>query len=484
MGVPRAGASGWRDDGAVVPSLTEQFAQFSRNTPADALPADVVSTIVKDVVDLAGCVLWGHETPWGRRIVEHVRTIGGPGPAGVWGSDLHVAPTDAALAVGTLGHAIDFDDYHPGAKLHPATVVLPAVLSLATQTRSTGAEVIKAAAIGFEVMIRVSLATGSVAGMLRGFHMTGICGGIGAAAGASSLLRLDPSATAHALGLATTQSAGLMAFVHGGSDSKRIHAGRAAEVGIASAYMARSGLTAPAEILEMPHGGFMSALSDSAQPDLALQGLGSVWHAAEVSFKPYSCCGSIHSTLDCVAQLIAQHGLSVSDIDVIEVEQSHAVLTQCGWEYVPSDAMHAQMSLQYCMAILLLEGEILPRQFRSERLADPEVLALAARVKVVPTDEMDGLYPATFASRVRIHSGNRVHEVFRESPLGSADNPMTEDQIEAKFRSLAVDRVGHDASDRFLAAAKGLRGANSVQPLLHPLVPDTTDPIERRLTIT
>lgn len=451
-------------------SLSEEFAALIVGTTLQSLPEPLVAVLEQDLVDVVGCALWGLETPWGQRILQHVASSG-PGPASIWGTGLTSAPDKAALALGTLAHAIDFDDYHPGAKVHPAAVVLPAALALGEALGSSGADVLVAAALGFEVMIRVSLATGSVAGMLNGYHMTGITGGVGAAAAAAKLLGLDRVRTAHALGLAATQASGLMGFVHEGSDTKRLHAGRAAEIGIVSAQLAAIGMTAPPHMLEMPHGGFMSAFSTDPHPDRALLDLGRRWHAAEISFKRFSCCGSIHSSVEALGDVVAAHALDAGEVERISVRQSRAVIAQCGWPYQASNAMHAQMSMRYCLAVYLLDGQILPTQFRDDRLDAPDVVALAARIDVVEDEEMELLYPERFASVVEVEARGRVFEGRCMSPSGSADNPVAGPQIEAKFRALASGRIGADRAGEFLAAAREVVHQDHVRSITGALVP-------------
>lgn len=450
-------------------SASQQFAELVAEYSSRPVPPEVSAVMIDDIIDIIGCAVWGYETAWGRRMVSYVEGLGLPGPAPVWGSNLSAPPAQAALALGTLGHAIDFDDYHPAGKIHPATIVIPAAVSLASAIGCTGQQLINAIALGFEVMIRTSLGTGSVAGMLNGYHMTGITGGVGAAAACASLMGLDAEATANAIGLGATQSAGLMGFIHEGSDTKRIHAGHAAEVGIASAGMAAVGLTAAPHMLDMPHGGFMSAHSPESAPARATADLGTRWHTAEVSFKRYSCCGSIHSSLEAVGHIVASSGLSPEDVDRITVLQSLAVLRQCGWEYQPTDATHAQMSMQYCVAVFLLDGDVLPEQFRDDRLAAPDVLDLARRVHVVEDEEMNALYPAQFASRVVVEAGGRTFEHMCPSPSGSVSNPMSAEQLESKFRKLTARRLGQQQADQVIDAARGLPDAGDLAALLEPL---------------
>lgn len=452
-------------------TIAREVAAFVVGTALDDIPGEVIDVMRNDAIDIAGCVLWGHETPWGRGIVEHVASSGEPAQASVWGTDITASPGGVALALGTLGHSFDFDDYHSEAKLHPATVVLPAVFALGDYLESSGREVLRAATLGFEVMIRLSIASGPVATMLNGFHLTGICGSVGAAAGAAVLLGLDEQQTANALGLAATQSSGLMGFLHDGSETKRLHAGKAAQSGILAAQLAQRGFTGPARVFELDHGGFCSAYSPQPQPDEMLTALSQRWTAGEVSFKRYSCCGSIHSTLDLVSQGVADLGIKPTDVDEVEVRHSSAVIQQCGWEYVPADVLHAQMSIEYCVAALLAEGTVLPEQFRPELLNDPEVLAIAKRVRVTQDPWVEELYPSKFASRVIVRADGEERDLRTLHPKGAPENPLEENEIDEKFHGLAGLRL-HDAQrHRFIEEARRLEAIDNVRDFTRLLVP-------------
>ncbi|MBI4540828.1 MAG: MmgE/PrpD family protein [Gemmatimonadetes bacterium] len=445
-----------------VGSLAEELAGFVAAARLDDVPASVRDRMKDHVIDVAGCVLAGYETAWGRAVVEWVRDLRESGEARVWGSDVTGAASSSALALGVLGHSLDFDDYHAGGKLHPGAVVLPAAFSLGESLGRSGGDVMLAGVLGFETMIRLSLACGPVDTMLRGFHLTGICGGVGAAAAAARLLGLDAERTAHALTLGATQGAGLMGFAHDGSESKRLHAGRAAQSGILAAELAARGFTGPRRGFELEHGGFCHAFAPDPEPGRLVQELGVRWVAGEVSMKRYSCCGSIHSTLDLVAEAAAALGISAGEIEAIEVGHSPAVMQQCGWEYEPGDVLHAQMSLQYCVAILLLEGAVLPRQFRRELLADPRVLSLARRVRCTPDEEVARLYPERFASRVVLRAGGREIELRTEHPRGSPEKPLSSWEVDAKFLGLAADRLSPGRARAVVAGARDLDRCSSV----------------------
>jgi 2-methylcitrate dehydratase PrpD len=450
-------------------TLAAELGDFLASATLADVPEHVRDRLRDDVVDLAGCAVFGLQTPWGSAVAQHVVAQQERPDASIWGTASRASAGGAALALGTLAHSFDFDDYHAEAKLHPATVVVPAALSLGESLSSSGERVLLATALGFETMIRLALASGPVSTMLNGFHLTGICGSVGAAAAAACLLELDVRTTAHALGLAATQSAGLMGFLHDGSETKRLHAGKAAQSGILAAQLAARGLTGPARVFELEHGGFCHAFGVDPQPARLVEDLGRRWRAGDVSFKRYSCCGSIHSTLDLVTEAVRRLGVEPGQIDEIEVLHSPAVIAQCGWRYEPSDVLHAQMSIQYSVAALLLEGAVLPEQFRQSMLDDAALLALAARVRFTPDDDVAEKYPAKFASRVVVRAGGAEVDLRTDHPKGAPDNPLTREEVDEKFLRLTQDGLSKEQQQRFVQGARQLDRLENVKTLVAEL---------------
>lgn len=451
--------------------LSRELADFITATRLTDVPDDLRRYLRDDLADIAGCVIYGHQAPSGPAIVDYARGLGEPGDAAIWGSTARAGAATAALAMGTLGHSYDFDDYHPEAKIHPAAVVATAATALAEQRGVTGAALLGAIAVGFETAIRVSLATGPVPTMLAGFHLTGVCGTVGAAAAAARLYDLGSEAIAHALGLAASQGAGLMGFVYDGSTTKRLHAGRAAQSGIQAAALAAHGLTAPERAFELPHGGLFHAHSPEPDPDALTRDLGTRWATEDLSLKRYSCCGSIHSTLDLVGQAVAELDAEPEQVEAIEVHHSPAVLTQCGAPYEPSDAVHALMNLRYCVAALLLEGAVQPAQFRPELLHDPRVPPLAERVRTYVDPYIERVYPARFAAHIVLRAWGRAVELRTDHPKGAAANPLTTAEIDDKFRRLTDDRLTPERQDAALDTIRRIEEV-PVRDLTAHLVPD------------
>jgi len=402
------------------------------------------------LLDTLGCGVYGYATPWAKMLLKWARAGGsGKGESTVWGEATpSLRASDAALVNGTAVHAFELDDYHQ-AKLHPGAVVIPAAVAVAEKRGSSGEQLVTAIAAGYEVMIRTSLALNPSAARLRGWHLTGVCGPFGAAAACASLMGLNEEQTAWALGLAGTQGSGLWAFNADGTMSKRFHAGRAAQSGVMAAELAALGFTGPTQIYEFHDGGVLKAFSDASDPAPLTRELGKVFHLDATSIKPYSCCGSTHSYVDAALELRRKLGTPWNDKRPVRVGMAKVVDVQCGFDYVPSSALNAQMSLRYVVAAALSEGQALPPQFSDEKIADPGLTGLAGHIQCEHDPALDKLYPARFAAWVAAEDKGKWVRVDVLDPLGSTANPVDAKGVVEKFRGinpqLPVDAIADTA---------------------------------------
>jgi 2-methylcitrate dehydratase PrpD len=427
-------------------SVTRTLAGFAANVEYGALEKTLVLHFKKLLLDAVGCGLYGASQPCARIVNEYIREQRGKKEATLWRQRFQGPSANVALGLGVMIHSFDFDDYH-NAKIHPGAPVIPATVAIGESIGASGKAVIAAMVAGYETMIRVSLATGPNASRLKGWHLTGTTGTFGAAAAAGNLLGLNADEMASALGMAGTQSAGLWAFTADGAMSKRFHPGRAAQSGVMATLLARKGFKGPTQILEAADGGFCRATSDQVDLSLITEGLGTKFLCRDVNIKPYACCASAHSAIDAVFELRKNHRFSPSAVERIRVKTAEGVKLQCGFEYRAMGTVQAQMSLQYIVAVSLLDGEALLGQFSETRIADPEVMDLAGRVEIDTDPEMDSLYPGRYANKVELFlkDGQRF-EARVDFARGSAEFPMGFSEIAEKFRSLTgpvmeADRV-------------------------------------------
>jgi 2-methylcitrate dehydratase PrpD len=453
-------------------TTTRDLVEWLSTIDADGLPERTVSYSHILVLDALGAGLYGVHTDAGRAVRAAASQLGAPGQVPVWGTDLRLEASSAALVNGTQAHACELDDYYAGAKCHPGAVVVPAALAAAEAAGASGRELIRSIVGGYEAMIRASLGAGANATRRRGWHLTGLVGPFGSAAAAAMLDGADTDTMLHALGIAGSHAGGLFAFSASGAMTKRFHAGRAAQAGLQSYALATHGLTGPPDVLEAADGGFLGAVSDEADPARVVASLGAPYLLEGTSIKPYSCCGSLHSSIDAVLELVREHDLDATDIRTITAHNSSVVDQQCGFPYRGDGGMlEAQMSLQYCLAVAAIDRAAFLPQFDAGRIVHDDVQALAQRVRFALNERIDAEYPRTMPARVTIETtaGEQLERTV-EGPTGSPAAPFDLAAAEGKFRNLVDGQLPSQRSDEVVEAVRELVSLDDVRQLTALLV--------------
>ncbi|WP_175947901.1 MmgE/PrpD family protein [Burkholderia pyrrocinia] len=422
-----------------------RLAAFVAQTPADALPDDVVAKAKRHVLDTFGAALAGAsavETRSARALTGAVAQGGAP----LWGTRRTAGVRDAAFVNGIAAHALELDD--SGGCDHSGAVVLPAVLAaLSCAGRPvTGRECVAAIVLGYDVGRRVLEAAGGYSVHNgAGWHSTLSCGVFGAAAASARVLGLDAARTRDALGHAASFAGGLWGFIHDGSQTKRLHAGRAAEGGVLAALLAREGVSGPAHVFDDVWGGFFNTFAaQSHVPDALTDGLGAHWKLMRCSIKPHASCRSAHAAVDAALQLADGRIVEAGEIERVVVRASAFVARMCGGHDL-STLSSAQMSLPYAVAAALAFGDTGIGVYRANRRTDSRVTALLARIAVDVDPALGDLDEPT----VILHRADGGRE-SRHVPiaLGDPRNPLSDAALLAKYRALAgmaLDRAQVDA---------------------------------------
>ena len=431
------------------------------------LPTDVVQTVRKCLLDAIGCGLYGRDQACATIIADWLSAgavvSGASGAASAWGDSLPRLRThDAALLNGVAAHSFELDDFH-NAKLHPGAAIIPAAVAVAESIGAGGKELITAIAAGYEVMIRTSKALNPTVARLRGWHLTGVCGPLGAAAAAASLYGLDRLQTAWALGLGGTQGSGLWAFNADGAMSKRFHAGRAAQSGVIAAELAARGFSGPTQIYEASDGSFLGAFSTDSSMEVLTHNLGTEFHLVTIGNKPYPSCASTHAYIDAALQLRERLGDRVCSINEIRIGCTKVVDIQCGFQYEPETSVTAQMSAKYCIALTLLHGIPGPAHFHAPYLDDPAIVRLAQSVEVQHSAELEALFPDHLGGWIQAQVDGKFILADIADPVGSHGNPMDWNQIATKFRSLLTGRGDGNSVGRLEAVVGDVENTNGKQ---------------------
>ncbi|HZW74918.1 MAG TPA: MmgE/PrpD family protein, partial [Caldimonas sp.] len=324
--------------------------------------------------------------------------------------------------------------------LHVGAVTLPPLIAVAeSHAELSGRDLLTAAVAGYEIGPRVGKCMGQEH-IGQGWHSGATVGVYSAAAGAARGLRLTPEQTVHALGIAGTQSAGLMAAQYGAM-VKRMHAGRAAQSGLYGALLAKDGFTGIVDVFEAPYGGFCTTFSrsqDRFKLDELSAGLGERFETLRIALKFYSCVGSNHTTLDAIRDIQRRRPFKLDDLAKIVVHGSQVTVDHVGWPYRPEGLTSAQLNLPFCVATLLLEGDVFVDQFKPEAVDDRARIELSRKVETVHDPAITALGSA-FRHKVRVDVHLRdgsTHTEAREAPRGSEQSFASEGEIVEKFKKL------------------------------------------------
>ncbi|MDX1485128.1 MAG: MmgE/PrpD family protein, partial [Alphaproteobacteria bacterium] len=369
-------------------------------------------------------------------------------PALVIGSDMRIAPRFAAFANGVAIHADDYDDTQLavakdrvyGLLTHPTAPCLPAALAIAERDRASGADFMTAYHVGVEVECKIAEAI-NPRHYQDGFHSTATCGTFAAAAAAAKLEGFDAETTRRALSVAGSQSAGLRENF--GTMTKPFHAGRASESGLTAADFAARGWTATDIILEAPRG-FFRAAGGGYDEDAIAGKLGAPWTFAEpgISIKPHPSGSLTHPGMTKMRELIAEHGITADQVVAVKVGTNQN-MPNALIHHRPVDELQAKFSMEFCMAILLLEGRGGLSEFTDEVVNRPDVKAMIEKVDfgVHPEAEAAGYDKMTTIIEITLADGRTV-EGRADFGKGSPANPMSYDEVAEKFLGCA-DFAGH-----------------------------------------
>ena len=419
---------------------TRKIAAFVSGLTYAQIPDEVRERIKLLVLDSLGCAIYGANLEWCRILRGTLEQLDTTRTTSVWGTDQKLSSPHAALLNGTQVQGFELDDVHRKAVLHVGAVTLPALIAVAeSHAQLSGRDFLTAAVAGYEIGPRVGLCMGQEH-IGQGWHSGATVGIFSAAAGAARGLALDADRTVHALGVAGTQSSGLMAAQYGAM-VKRMHAGRAAQSGLYGALLASQGFTGIVDVFEAPYGGFCTTFSrsqDRFNLDELSAGLGERFETLRVSLKFYSCVGSNHTTLDAIRAIRARRPFGRDDIAEILVHGSQVTVDHVGWPYRSEGLTSAQLNLPFCVATLLLKGDVFVDEFTPDCVDDQERIALSRKVKVVHDPAITAL-GAGARHKVRVgirFKDGSVESETREAPRGSEQSFASADDIVGKFRKL------------------------------------------------
>lgn len=392
------------------------------------IPQTVRHEAARALLNWLGCAIGScrHETV--ERALAAVQPFCGPPQATVLGRAERVDILHAALLNGISSHVLDFDDTHARA-IHPSAPVLPALLAYAEWRKVTGRDFVHAFVLGVEAEERIGLSVFPEHYEV-GWHITGTAGVFGAAAAGGKLLGLNEQQMAWALGIAATQAAGLREMF--GTMCKSLHPGRAAQNGLAAALLAAANFNSSEQAIEAPRG-FARVTSTKFDPAVITEGLGERYEVLSNMYKPYACGLVVHAAIDGCIELVRAHGIKPGEVERVELTVSPLVLELTG-KRTPQSGLKGKFSVYHAAAVGIIFGAAGEAQFSDEVVRDPDVIALRDRV----TAKADASLRRTEAQvTILLKDGRHVSRHVAHA-LGTLERPMSDADLEAKFRGLTA----------------------------------------------
>jgi 2-methylcitrate dehydratase PrpD len=436
---------------------TRDLVDFLHGLGPKSLPTEVLDRARYFLVDYLAVAIRGSREESAKAVQRMVQRIGANGCATVIGTRMRAIPGFAAMANGAAAHGIEQDDTHSGGSIHLGATMYSAALALAETMPETGMdEFLTAVVAGYEATARIAMGVQPKEHYALGFHPTPTCGVFGAAITAAKLLGLTAEQTLAAVGIAGSMAAGSMEFLAEGAWTKRIHPGLAAQNGIHAALLAAEGFSGPLHILE-GRDGFLHGYSRNPVPDRLTEDPGKSFEILHTAVKPHACCRYMQGPIDAIIAIMGEHNLQAGQIQRIEI----AVL-EAGWgivaeprdkKYNPESVVDAQFSMPFGAAAAAIDGAAGLDQFTLEKTRSLKIRELMNKVVMVKDARIEETFPKEWPARVvmELADGQR-YEKFIRYPKGDPENPLTWEEMTAKFRALAGAVVSAERCDEIIEA--------------------------------
>jgi 2-methylcitrate dehydratase PrpD len=414
------------------------YADYAADMGYEHLKPKVIEQVKKLILDFAGVSLAGYKLmQFPRSIVSYISSLGGTPEATIFQAKKKFPAVNAAFANAACAHAIDMDDGHRFAALHPGTVVIPAALAAAELVGGSTTELIAGIVAGYEVMIRIGMAINPSC-LNRGFHSTGLAGPFGAAVAAGNIMRLSREEIVSSLGLCGLQASGLMQTDHEaeGAKVKPINPARAAMSGLLSCILTQRGAKGPLYIFE-GEDGFLRAVADEVKSDLLTRDLGRKFEICNVYIKFYAACRHAHAPMDAALKAFSNSQIDTSKITKVLVETYIVAIKQAGTAYATT-ASAGRFSIPFSVALVLIKKKAGAAEYSEENIRDQNIQMLAAKVQLLVGNKWEQVYPEKRGATVTIFDSNdRVWSAEVELAKGEPENPASLKDIYEKFHDNA-----------------------------------------------
>lgn len=434
---------------------TATLAAFLSGVSPAALPSSWQRDLTLRLLDWLGCVIGALEKKPCQDLLALSAQQAGQGRCISIGMAGQTDPLTAAFCNGVLGHTLECDDVNKIGILHPGAIALPAALAAAEQQNCDMDTFYAGILAGYEGVIRIGATLNP--SHYRFWHATGTCGAFGAAAAAGRVFGFSSDQMTRALALAGTMASGLVCVF--GTDAKTVTVGNAAQSGVRAAQLASLGYTAPDDVLERADG-YAAATSETKDLSFLTKDLGSPSLLTTAGYKLYASCGHTHCALDAVFALRKEHALAPECIRSVEVLTYTTSYTLTGTFKNDTEA-NAKFSLPYVLAAALLWGDVGLPAFTQERRADPALVELARKIKVLPCAEWDVGYPKLRPQQVTVTTEDGIYQKRVNLPIAIPDEAF----LQSKFTALCTPVIGSKRAVELWDCVSALRGDEPISAL-------------------
>ncbi len=447
---------------STTPSPSLKLAEFVAGLDITAIPERTRRRVKNLLLDALASALAGWHGDETAQVLGLARKLGGAGSSPVFGGE-PLSPAGAALVNGYLITATTVCDVYRPALCHVTPEVVPPALAITAMRNPSGPDLLVALAAGLEVTTRVGLGTDYPTFRHHGWHSPGVIGPFGGAAAAGRLLGLSAVQLRNAFGLAGSQSAGT--FAHWGTATIKFHQSRGSLSGLIAALLAAEDFESSPEVLTSPDGGIFNAYSEGGRPEEVTHELGERWELEQIALRLWPLASSIQSVATALFALIDKHDLRPDDISEVRVRVGETVYDMHGT--LPWDVrFRALLSTPYATAVILHDRACWIDQFTSERIADPVLDEFARnRVRVI---RETGIKGTAATVEVTLLGGRELVE-HREVPRGDVADPLSEADIEGKFRLAAKGRLEAAAVETILRTVSDLERVTDLREFVAAL---------------
>jgi 2-methylcitrate dehydratase PrpD len=444
-----------------ISPITESLSSYMSSAGARPLPADVAEKTKQHILDTFAAMISGATLPPGRFDLKFARQYGG-GNCTVVASQILCGPMEAAMINALLAHSDETDDSHPGSESHPGSSVVPAAFATGEQFGGDGAAFLRAVALGYDIGPRFGAALGKIEYMVESHRSTHALSGLfGAVAAAGSMATLDARQMRWLLSYAAQQASGLASWQRDVDHIEKAFdfAGMSARNGVTAALLVKAGATGVDDVLA-GNDNFFEAFKPLRDPSMVVDGLGTRYEVLNTSIKKWTVGSPIQAPLDALQSLMQAHRFTAEQVKTVTVRVAAGEATIVDNRAIPD------ICLQHMLAVMLVDGTA---SFASAhdvpRMQDPQVLRQRAKITLVHDDDLQKLMPARVAVvEVALNDGTNFSQRVA-SVKGTAQNPMSHDELVAKARDLMAPVLGDQRCTRLIDAIFGLEQVTSLSQL-------------------